>query len=385
MNTILSRLSNQDLLDLRSLFVERNLDLRFVGGCVRDAIIGQTPKDIDICTDATPTEQIEIYKSAGVSYHETGIEHGTTTVVLNHVPYEITSLRLDVETDGRRATVAYTRDWLKDLERRDFTINAMSLTFDGELVDPFNGLADLHNGLVAFVGDAEARIREDYLRILRWFRFRPRFGMSMSYSARRAIENLAPGLRNISRERVWSEVKRIIAGNDGPFTMLEMHSMGVAASIGLPLLDNISWAQEVAEISRNPVTLMVALYGSSAAKILRDWKASGDELKLADWLINCFENNTDRPIMKYMAVDGVSREWALELSALRRMDEFDRGVISNWEVPRFPVNGRDLLDLGFAQDKNLGYALNRLKELWAENQYGLSKQDLLDHLQAVVK
>ena len=382
---MLDRLLTPELQNLRELFVKNGRDLRFVGGCVRDSLLGITPKDIDLCTDADPAEQIELYRQVGVSYHETGIAHGTITVVLSGVPYEITSLRRDVETDGRRATVAYTRDWIADLERRDFTINAMSLTFDGELIDPFNGLDDLGKGLVAFVGDAETRIREDHLRILRWFRFRGRFGMSQSFSAQRAVKKLAEGLEAISRERVWSEVKRIISGPNGPYLMLEMHQMGVAEPIDLPVeLDYIIDTQQISEITSNPVALMVSMYDMQAESILREWKASSDEIKLAVWLYHWQFKQPDRHLMTLLAVDGAPREWVLELAALRLMDEFERGVLACWEIPVFPVGGNDLLERGFKQDHYLGQTLKQLKELWADSGYTLTKPELLAHLGSLV-
>ena len=372
-------LVNNQLVDLRNLFVEKGFDIRFVGGCVRDLMASIDPKDVDLCTDADPMEQIRIYQDAGVRYVETGIDHGTITVILEGVPYEITSLRLDVETDGRRATVAYTRDWIRDLERRDFTINAMSLTFDGELVDPFNGLRDLREGLVAFVGNAESRIREDYLRILRWFRFRGRFGMSMSHSARRAVVDLASGLKNISRERVWSEVARIISGNDGPYIMLEMHQMGVAQWIDLPdEMDWITMAQEVSGITRNPVTLMVAMYDKNAEDILRKWKASGAEIRLARDLTWGFYQKRMIDPFYAMAVLGWSREHALELAALARIDQFRMAVLRDWPVPVLPVNGDDLIASGLKPGPEFSRRLGIMKQKWHENGYTSTKQELMD-------
>lgn len=295
------------------------------------------------------------------------------------MPYEVTSLRLDVETDGRRATVAYTRDWIKDLERRDFTINAMSLTFDGELVDPFNGLKDLREGLVAFVGNAEDRIREDYLRILRWFRFRGRFGMSMSYSARRAVVALASGLKDISRERVWSEVARILSGNDGPYIILEMHQMGVAQWIGLPTeLDWITLAQETAELTQNPVTLMVALYEKEAEGILRGWKASSAEIRLARDLTWGFIQRTPLDPFYAMAVLGWSRETVMELAALCRLDPFKIEVLREWPIPVLPVNGNDLISAGLNPGPEIGRRLGIMKNKWAQTGYTASKQELMD-------
>jgi tRNA nucleotidyltransferase (CCA-adding enzyme) len=364
---------------MRKLFQARGFDIRLVGGCVRDLLAGITPKDVDLCTDADPAEQIQIYQAAGIRYIETGIEHGTITAVLDGVPYEITSLRLDVETDGRRATVAYTRDWIKDLERRDFTINAMSLTLDGELIDPFSGHRDLYDGLVAFVGNAETRIREDYLRILRWFRFRGRFGMSMSYSARRAIEQLASGLQGISRERVWSEVSRIISGNDGTYIMSEIHQMGVAKHIDLPdEASRFTLARDVSEISRNPVTLMVALYEEEAESILRKWKASGAEIRLAEKLR--WGNSGGEPLSPFyaMAVLGWSREDATELAAISMADPFERAVLAEWPVPVFPVSGNDLIAAGLTPGPEFSRRIGIMKNRWANSGYTSSKQELME-------
>jgi len=177
---------NPALWCLRDAFRAQGFDLKLVGGCVRDLMLGLTPKDVDLHTDATPDECVLIYQAEGVRFEETGLSHGTISVIFDHVAYEITSLRTDTETDGRHAVVSYTRDWHTDLRRRDFRFNAMSMSFEGDILDPFGGQADLEAGVVRFVGDAETRIKEDYLRILRWFRFRGRFGMQMDAAAEHA-------------------------------------------------------------------------------------------------------------------------------------------------------------------------------------------------------
>lgn len=371
-----NKLLTPDLLRLRTLFQAQGFDLRFVGGCVRDTLLGLEPKDVDLHTDANPHEQVAIYQAAQVRYVETGLKHGTVTVVMNDVTYEITSLRQDVETDGRHATVAYTRDWHVDLERRDFTINAMSLGFDGDLMDPFQGLEHLKIGLVHFVGDAEKRVQEDYLRILRWFRFRGRFGMSMSYSARRAVEKLAQGLQNISRERVWSEVSRILAGDDGPLLMAQMQALGIHRWIDLPAVSaNILEADEVHTLTRHPVTMMVALYGIDAANVLVRWRASTNECQMATWL-NVYQGKSRR-LQDLLAVDGVSREWVMELAALRLEDDMLRSMLAVWTVPVFPVSGHDVMALG-CSGVEVGRRLKKLKDAWSQSDYALSAAELLD-------
>ena len=158
-----------ELLRLEKMFADAGFELVFVGGCVRDALLGKEPKDVDLATSATPEEQISLYNQNGIRFIETGLQHGTVTAVLDGEPYEITTYRIDKETDGRHAKVDYTRDLVEDLSRRDLTFNAIAMRFDGTLVDPFDGMADLHNGRVRFVGNAQQRIEEDYLRILRFF------------------------------------------------------------------------------------------------------------------------------------------------------------------------------------------------------------------------
>lgn len=365
-----------ELVSLREHFLAQGRDLRFVGGCVRDLLAGAQPKDVDLHTDANPQECELIYQQAGVRVADTGSSHGTFTVVLKGVPYEITSLRQDVSTDGRRATVSYTRDWHADLERRDFTINAMSMGFDGDLMDPFGGAADLSQGVVRFVGDARTRIQEDYLRILRWFRFRGRFGMHADLDTQLTVRRMAHGLRQISRERVWSEVSKIVSHSLGADLMLEMHQWDVTQHMDLPVeIDWIDLGQHVARMGANPVTVLVALYGSNASEILRAWKASSAEINLAQQLHDAMMNRWTPAYC--MAVLGWPRQTAMELALLLEMDSFDRAVLASWDVPQFPVGGADLIQLGMKPGPRFGAVLDQLKQKWAHSGYQMNRHQLL--------
>ena len=175
---------------------------RIVGGAVRDALIGRAVADIDLATPDTPDAVAAALARSGIRCVPTGLDHGTQTAVVNGRGYEITTLRRDVETDGRHAVVAFTDDWREDAARRDFTINAMSMTRDGAVFDYFGGQADLRAGIVRFVGDAATRIAEDYLRILRFFRFFARYGGTPDPAAVAAIRDALPGLAGLSVERV---------------------------------------------------------------------------------------------------------------------------------------------------------------------------------------
>lgn len=375
----------QQLWDLRAAFRARGFDIRLVGGTVRDTLLNLTPKDVDLHTDATPDECVEIYNASGVRWEPTGWDHGTVTVIFDHVGYEITSLRQDVATDGRRATVAYTRDWVVDCMRRDFTFNAMSMTFEGHILDPFGGQADLAAGVVTFVGDAETRIREDYLRILRWFRFRGRFGQTDTPFDTQAVISLASGLKQISRERVWSEIKQILSRPSGPKQMCDMHRMCITSWIDLPTHmvftlsthqganQTVQDATAMIKQGAHAVTSLVSLYGYQALPVLSKWKASSDEIHLARFLC---ENQEQNPF-RCMAVDGVSRAWARELALLQHRDVFELAVLDEWEVPVFPVTGYDLIRLGMKPGPDFGRIMAHLKDVWAAQDYMITKAQLL--------
>ena len=186
---------------------------RFVGGCVRDTLLDPTtdPHDLDIATAEPPARVIELLRAADIRVIPSGLEHGTVTALCGDHAYEVTSLRRDVSTDGRRATVAFTDDFVADAARRDFTINALSCDAAGRLFDPFGGLADLQAGRIRFVGDARCRIREDYLRILRWFRFFARFGRAPpDGDALAACRDEAHGIQRLSGERIQHELFRLL-------------------------------------------------------------------------------------------------------------------------------------------------------------------------------
>jgi poly(A) polymerase len=198
-------------------------EARLVGGCVRDALAGRPIKDIDLATPLRPEAVIERLERAGIRVVPTGLSHGTVTAIVGprKDAVEITTLRVDRETDGRRAIVDFTDDWTADAARRDFTINAISLSSDGRIHDPFGGAADLAQGRVRFVGEASQRIREDFLRLLRFFRFHAYYGRgAMDPEALAAARELAPGLARLSAERVREELLRLLAAPD-PLACLE--------------------------------------------------------------------------------------------------------------------------------------------------------------------
>ena len=375
-----SRLTTPDLIMLRNAFRKQGFDIRFVGGCVRDTLLGQTPHDVDLHTDATPEEATAIYQNLDLRWIPTGIDHGTVTVVLADKTYEITSLRRDVSTDGRRAVVEYTRDWMVDLERRDFTINSMSMGLEGDLYDPFNGHADLQAGVVKFVGDPSQRIQEDYLRILRLYRFTGRFGKEVDADARRAVAKHRAGLDSISVERVWSEMRRIISGPQGPTMVDELYDDLYGIEVMGSFWPRCNDIKDVYSRTRNPITLMAVGWGAFAPDRLAQWKASRDEIDMCSYLSNYLVNAgaCQNDPFREMAVDNISREWALELAAIQNISPLERDMLAYWQVPVFPINGNDLIARGVKPGKLLGSMLKQAKNHWADSNFPSSKQDLLD-------
>ncbi len=224
-----------DLLKLASIFRNNGYGFRLVGGVVRDLLLGTHPKDVDIATECTPEEMVKLLVLHEYRYIPTGLDHGTITVHIGSTNYEITTLRVDRVTDGRHAVVDFTNDWRLDALRRDLTINSMSLGVDGTLYDYFDGQRHLLEKKVVFVGDARTRIREDYLRILRYFRFYGRIVPEVGQHDKEtleAIRDTTDGLRGIAVERVWVEMAKILTGHHSPHLVRMMYDLGVAQNIG---------------------------------------------------------------------------------------------------------------------------------------------------------
>lgn len=215
----------------------------FVGGCVRNALMGEPVSDLDISTDAMPERVMQLARHAGLKAIPTGIEHGTVTVVSGGIPHEVTTFRKDVETDGRRAVVAFSDRVEDDAARRDFTMNAIYADSDGQILDPLNGMPDLKARYVRFIGKAQDRIREDYLRSLRYFRFHAWYGdevAGLDPDALSAIASNLEGLEGLSRERVGAEMLKLLAAPNPAPALAAMRSTGALAQL-LPGADDRLW------------------------------------------------------------------------------------------------------------------------------------------------
>jgi poly(A) polymerase len=256
----------------------------FVGGCVRNAILGVAVSDIDIATEATPHQVTALAEAAGLHVVPTGIDHGTVTVVADGVPHEVTTFRRDVETDGRRAVVAYAEDIAEDAARRDFTMNALYADMRGEVIDPLHGLPDLLARRVRFVGQPEQRIREDYLRILRFFRFHAHYGdpgHGLDADGLAACAELAGGIDRLSKERVGHEMRKLLAAPDPAPSVAAMAQAGILARV-LPGADPMALAPLVHledGVDLRWQRRLVSLGGGDAEDALRLSRAEAREIR----------------------------------------------------------------------------------------------------------
>lgn len=339
---------------------------RYVGGAVRDTLLGQPVKDIDMATTLEPDEVMVRLKRADIHRVPTGIEHGTVTAVLPGGPVEITTLRHDVSTDGRRATVAFAEDWREDAARRDFTINALYADpLTGEIFDYFGGLADLAARRVRFIGDARQRIREDHLRILRYFRFQARFGSQPADAeAESACCELAATLKGLSRERVGMEMMNLLGLPDPAPTVARMAELGVLAVI-LPEADPAALAALVAAeqaqgVAPDPLRRLAALLPAQvplAEQIASRFRLSGAQKKrLALAAGREAEPGEARALAYRLGHDG-----ALDRLLIAGADA---SPITGWQIPEFPLKGGQIVARGVGAGPEVARVLRRVEDRW---------------------
>ena len=355
------------IIQLDKVFKSSNYEMRIVGGAVRDLALKKAPKDIDLATDATPQQMQKMLDKAMIKHIPTGIEHGTLTAIIDGEPYEITTLRSDKETDGRHATVEFVKSWEEDAKRRDLTYNAMSMDIDGELYDYHNGMDDLQDKVSKFVGDAEQRITEDYLRILRYFRFQGRLSTpTWDKDTLQAIKKHAKGLSGVSAERIWAEMGKALSGQNVASLVSTMHKTGVAQVIGLNV-SNLS----VIKDGGNPIIALAQL--DNSVDIAKRWKMKNTEAELLGFLVKHKNDPLDQKKVEDMIADGVKRELITALASMQ-----NKNVNIDAKVPDFPVSGADLIATGMKPGPDLGKKLAQLKQQWKAGNFKASKEDLLN-------
>ena len=360
-------------------------EARVVGGAVRNLLLGLKPGDIDLATTAEPKTVIERVTAAGFKAVPTGIEHGTVTVVADGTPFEVTTLREDIETDGRHAVVRFGRDWAKDAARRDFTINAFSLSADGVVHDYCGGLGDIEKRRVRFIGDADMRIAEDYLRALRFFRFFAAYDEGDPDRAGFvACARARDKLGSLSRERVRAEIIKLLPSKRAPEAMIAMADCGIfdrvfgtaAESMVLSRLAEYEASHEIAPNAVRRLAAIAVRVEDDAARLRERLRLSNDEYRrlasIADrwWRLNpeAGEAYARETLYRIGAEEYFDRALiAFAHSTASNADEGWGALLSlpqRWTPPKFPLSAKDFIDRGIEKGPALGVALAKAETAW---------------------
>jgi poly(A) polymerase len=374
-------------------------DARAVGGAVRNALTDQPVTDVDIATVALPAEVVAAAEVAGVKAVPTGLDHGTVTVIANGRPHEVTTLRKDVATHGRHATVAFTDDWTADARRRDFTVNALYCSAGGELFDPLGGHADVVARRVRFIGDPVARIREDYLRILRFFRFNAAFGRGApDAAALSACVRERDGLAILSAERVRQELMRLLAAPRAAEIVGVMFDYGLIASVlgaapRLSLLARLAAIETANGLAPDPVLRLAVLAGAVIDDVdrLRDrLRLSNDEADvLALAAADVRDLSSERAAKACLYAEGAAayrRRVLLAWVASGDAPDSEtwRGRLTlpdRWSVTRLPIGGDAVIALGVPAGPRIGELLRQLEGWWIAGDFAANETQLREKLE----
>lgn len=381
--------SSQRLMDV---LTEGGIQARFIGGCVRDALLGDLDPevDLDIATPLLPDQVIKRLEGAGIKAIPTGIAHGTVTALIDQRPFEITTLRKDIDCDGRHALVEFTDDFRLDAERRDFTINTLSADRQGRLFDDFGGLDDLEAGRVRFVGNASLRVREDYLRILRFFRFFARFGKSPADPlALKACLEGASGLAKISGERIRSEMLKLLDSQEPIEALTLMINYQVLSRI-LPVDVDLAPLDRLIKTApkSEPLLRLAALLRSSstpktAVLAIAAWKFSNAERTRLERIV--LEPLFSLPLVKSEARKTIYRlgqDLFLDILKLSAKTTDDlKAALPLPEAGRFPLTGQDLIDRQMQPGPALGEQLKQLEQWWLDNDQKPDREACLQELE----
>jgi poly(A) polymerase len=380
-------------------------EARVVGGAVRNLLIGEPTGDIDVATTALPDEVMRRAQAAGFKAVPTGIDHGTVTIVVDHRPFEITTLREDVETFGRHAVVRFGRDWRADAARRDFTINALSLSRDGVVHDYVGGLADIAVRRVRFIGQASARIAEDYLRVLRFFRFHAAYGTGLpDPEGLQACIDARDKLERLSRERVRMELMKLLVAPHAVPTLAVMAESDLLAPVlgGVPYLagiGNMATIEAACGFAPDPVRRLGALAVMIAEDAERLWQrlrltnAEHDRLaSMADgwWRVTPADESAARALLYQLGperfTDRVLLAWAR--SQTGAADAQWRAMATlpqRWSAPAFPIKAAHLMARGIAKGRGLGAALAQAEKAWIARGFPSDKRAVAEIADAVAR
>lgn len=389
-------------------------EVRVVGGAVRNSLMGLPVADIDLATTLPPDEVVARAKKAGIKAVPTGIDHGTVTLVIEGAPFEVTTLRRDVETDGRRAEVAFGTDWKVDAERRDLTINALYANAEGEVIDLVGGLPDIEKRNIRFIGNAAQRVAEDYLRVLRFFRFFAHYGSGRpDADGLRACAQARSKLTTLSAERVWSEMKKLLSARDPGRALLWMRQAGVLSEIlpesekwGIDAIPALVAAEQAFGWQPEPLLRLAAMVPPDAerleamAKRLRLSRAEAAFLSAwakAPRLPAAIADTAFARLLYRHGSNGLDISLRLALAASRQKSEDDPAQLretarlwallektENWQKPVFPLTGADVLAAGIPAGPRVGEVLAALEDQWVEGNFNADRATLVARLQSMV-
>ncbi|MCZ2204112.1 CCA tRNA nucleotidyltransferase [Bartonella sp. A05] len=382
-------------------------EARIVGGAVRNQLLGKPISDIDIATTCLPQQVIKRVEKAGFKAIPTGVDFGTVTVVVESCSYEVTTLRSDIETNGRHAKVAFSRNWKKDAERRDFTINALYCDAAGQLYDEVGGLNDIESRTVRFIGVAEKRICEDYLRILRFFRFYAWYGEGRpDVQGLKACVCLKQGLQKLSPERIWGEMKKLLSAPDPARALLWMRQSGILTFIfpetekwGIDAIHSLMKTERDLGWKTDPLLRLESLLPPDPIRLhnmARRLRLSNKEkIRLKEWaeleIINqdCSDAflkkmiyfHGRQPILDQLSLSlAAARAGALnEEEDLQKAGQYAKlyQFAQRWQIPVFPVSGKELMEKGLPKGILLGQKLKELETIWIESGFLIDHNELL--------
>ena len=373
-------------------------ELRYVGGCIRKIINKEDVDDIDLATNLNPNEVSEALKKNDINFYETGIEHGTITAIINNQKFEITSLRKDIITDGRHAKVEFSKDWKEDASRRDFSINSIYSDKDGNLFDPYDGRKDILAGKIEFIGDAEKRIKEDYLRIVRYIRFFLKYSKNKhDPKTLKKIKINLDGIRSLSSERLLDELKKIIKNNGLKEISKDKESLELLRLI-FPQILKLNSFEKLNEISKKIyeeadftflLAVMIIDQADNADYFLYKFNLSKKDQKRIKYLDNFYKSKinkntfTEKNLIKNLYFDG--KESVLDILnfkiiTTKKIDQklvILKNLFENKNLPKFPLETKNLMkEYDLIEGKTLGKKLRLLEEFWVNNDFKITKDQI---------
>jgi len=395
--TLSKKTNIEKIFHLISNFSETS-EIRYVGGSIRKIINREAVDDIDLATTISPIEVCEIFKKNNINFYESGIEHGTVTAKIDGYKFEITTLRKDISTDGRHAEVEFSKDWHEDASRRDFTFNSIYADLEGNLYDPFNGRKDLELGNVKFIGDPEKRIKEDYLRILRYVRFFLNYSkVDHDVNLKKIIKQNINGISKISSDRLLDELKKLVL-SEGFLKITKDEFCQEITRLIFPQLININIFKNINEYSKDIiekkdfiflVSLMIIDETDNSEYFVYKYNISNDDKKRIRFLSNIFSNNLDKntfkekELWKILYYNGKEHLNDVINFKIFKNKKVDKNLVklkkffSNQDPPKIDIKAKTLIEkFNYKEGKELGKKLKEIEDFWVENSFKISDQEL---------